>query len=372
MGGFSPAAAGSRLQTATENQPDYVLPDTAEDAFKEAAIGRHLLSEAREFSTELIEPERPTQQTERTTYAAGTIVHHPPTLNDGIPTPGDPWYISNVNPDEVTLFMNGIRTDQQTFADSVEHITNITGRTVSGLHGIHNNTRGALNDIYDAIRGFLSSRWGSEVEKDAMASMKAEILGNLRESPERTLRLVVHSQGAIITSGALFELRAELSPSEWHDLTDRISILALGAGSHCWPNDIPREKIRSFAHSGDIVPQLTLGMSHLQSLFFTEAQVVRPTIAPLAYPENNNDSHAIDSYSRSLPSFLIEAAGSDGPAVAQSLISSIRSGEFPDSVIEDAIQLMLASDESAAFAKTFLREYREGVGNFATWHLIDM
>lgn len=273
-------------------------------------------------------------------------------------TPGSPHYISNYNEGLSHIYINGIMTNEDTFNENVTSVTEITGH---GVHAIHNETEGFFSDIYNSIQGFLSPFLGRIAEPQAVTEMREEILTQLDAGND--VRIVAYSQGAIITSNTLFLLQEELGPERWAEVAPRIQILAFGPGINLWPEGIPTENIKVFVHSEDLVPHPAGLASWLGIDFWQSGQRPEPVVMDRIHPDRY-DAHDFAGYSNDLPHFLIQESAGDPVTLAANLARSIRTGQFPDSVHEDVIRIMIEERRDGEFAEAFYQEMQQGFGNF--------
>jgi hypothetical protein len=133
------------------------------------------------------------------------------------------------------LYVNGISTTKDAQFGSLRHIADHTGARVVGLH---NATQGGVVDVIQSAGDTLDI--GRNPAVDTLAdTVYAEITNG------RTVHLMAHSQGALITSRALTDvyqrLRVEdgLSRREAERLLARVEVETFGGAAGSYP-DGPR------------------------------------------------------------------------------------------------------------------------------------
>ncbi|HWS54013.1 MAG TPA: hypothetical protein VN228_07800 [Pyrinomonadaceae bacterium] len=136
---------------------------------------------------------------------------------------------------QTILYVNGISTTKDSQFDSLREIADHTGARVVG---IHNATQGALVDIIQSGGDTLDI--GRNPAVDALASTVYEEI-----TAGRTVNLMAHSQGALITSRALQDVRGRLmledglSRREAERVLSRVNVETFGGAAGSYP-DGPR------------------------------------------------------------------------------------------------------------------------------------
>jgi hypothetical protein len=150
---------------------------------------------------------------------------------------------------ETLIYVNGINTDKNRQASSLQAIADATGsRTI----GIHNATQGGLLDVAQSLGDKLDV--GSNPAVDTLAET---VYNEIRAG--HSVHLLAHSQGAIITSRALQDvhnrLRLEdgLSRQEAENLLSNVKVETFGGASRRYPNG---PKYVHYVNRRDMVPQL--------------------------------------------------------------------------------------------------------------------
>jgi hypothetical protein len=136
---------------------------------------------------------------------------------------------------ETLIYVNGISTTRQGQFDSLREIADRTGARVVG---IHNATQGGLIDIIQSAGDTLDV--GRNPAVDTLADTVYEEI-----TSGRTVHLMAHSQGALITSRALQDVHNRLrledgrSRGETERLLSRVKVETFGGAAGAYP-DGPR------------------------------------------------------------------------------------------------------------------------------------
>jgi len=193
----------------------------------------------------------------------------------------------------IVLYINGMNTLPETHAETAILLSTITEREVTG---IYNATRGfavdfgqcvldsiqstgfqllefseaAVNRLVDDVKRRFGSRSseptkvGNELRKTLTLAQRTflfdKVLGLtnpataslfrwLIEHPGQRVFIVAHSQGNLVTSGALWALQSVSGPSALTNL----QVYSLASPSPAWPDGI-NFKIKVYGHSNDLVP----------------------------------------------------------------------------------------------------------------------
>ncbi|HEX5709166.1 MAG TPA: hypothetical protein VFX96_17825 [Pyrinomonadaceae bacterium] len=155
-------------------------------------------------------------------YAPGTPLAEVPAV---VPRGG-------VTTDETFIYVNGISTTRESQSASLELIAERTGGRVIGLH---NATEGAFLDIIQSAGDTLDI--GRNPAVDALADTVYEEITN-----GRNVHLMAHSQGALITSRALTDVRSRLmvedglTRREAEGLLARVRVETFGGAAGAYPN----------------------------------------------------------------------------------------------------------------------------------------
>lgn len=206
-------------------------------------------------------------------YPASTPLEAVPTIR------GEP-----AGNDELIVSVNGIRT---TLAEQIEDLEALAAATGSRVVGVHNSTGGAGRDLLQSVadkdtrvESFwvdvfdrASVRMGRSPEKAPLVGREApghrnpatDSLTNViwRQVVEKggSIHLVAHSQGAIITSNALAEvkrrLRTEqrLTPDQATEVLSRCRVETFGGAVHCF---VTGPQYDHYVNTRDWVPLLGL------------------------------------------------------------------------------------------------------------------
>ncbi|HLM02422.1 MAG TPA: alpha/beta hydrolase [Pyrinomonadaceae bacterium] len=168
----------------------------------------------------------------------------PDTPLSGIPavTPG-----GGVRNDETLIYVNGIKTNVRKQAASLQAIADRSG---SRVVGIHNATQNSAADILQSLGDKLDI--GGNPAVDTLADT---VYDELRAG--REVHLLAHSQGAIITSRALQDVKIRLmaedgmSRRDAERLMNNIKVETFGGAARRFP-DGPRYV--HYVNRNDVVP----------------------------------------------------------------------------------------------------------------------
>jgi hypothetical protein len=124
---------------------------------------------------------------------------------------------------------------------------------------VHNDTDQAfdLPEALEMIDDVTRMRFGKEPkikENDAINQMKKQISDALKGVPDgRPIELIAHSQGALVLSNALWQLKREgkLSAADW----ERLDVVVMGPAESRFPPDL--EQVTWYVSDGDAVPGLS-------------------------------------------------------------------------------------------------------------------
>ena len=139
---------------------------------------------------------------------------------------------NGVTSDETLVYVNGINTTKDTQLNSLQQIADRTGARVVG---IHNATQGATLDIIQSIGDTLDI--GRNPAVDTLASTVYDEI-----TAGRSVHLMAHSQGGLITSRALTDVRNRLiledglSPREAEALLSRVKVETFGGAAAYYPD----------------------------------------------------------------------------------------------------------------------------------------
>lgn len=148
------------------------------------------------------------------------------------------------------LYVNGMNTPLSSQAKSMQHIANSTGKEVIG---IHNATHGFLRDGLECTTDKMNV-----FNNGSHRTLTEAIYQHVKTRPNEPLDLVAHSQGGIITSRALHDvknrLRREdgLSKPEVEQALSNVRIQTAGAAAVSYPTG---PKYLHHVNTKDMVPQ---------------------------------------------------------------------------------------------------------------------
>ncbi|WP_224248197.1 hypothetical protein [Hyalangium gracile] len=214
------------------------------------------------------------------------------TFNPGTPLSQVPGVTpkNNPNPSETIIYVNGIGDTKNKQFGSLQQIADTTGAKVLG---VHNATEGMAADVLQCVKDKLDK--GTNPAVDTLAdTVYAELKAG------RSVHLMGHSQGALITSRALSHvanrLRVEdgLSKADTEKLLSKVNVETFGGAAANYP-DGPRYV--HYVNNKDKVPGLFgLGDGEGPEEFLKHAgrdAVVRR----YDYGDNMGDAHRLsDAY----------------------------------------------------------------------------
>jgi hypothetical protein len=148
-----------------------------------------------------------------------------------------PGQIPGANGRNTVLWVNGIRTSA---ADHQGTLQLLEGQGNTRAVGLYNATNGALRDTFQvsADRTENAARangtWRGETQNPATRSLADAIVNHLNTRQE-PLHLMAHSQGAVVTSNALFEARRQLETQHGaaraNELMGRLQVETFGGAA---------------------------------------------------------------------------------------------------------------------------------------------
>lgn len=131
-----------------------------------------------------------------------------------------------------TVYVNGILNS---VADQARFMSGLADATGSAVYGIHNASQGIIGDVWQSLRDKLDL--GRNPPVDAVAEYVHDQL--VSGAP---VNLVGHSQGALILSRALNDVRKQLliedglSKQQVESLLSRVAVTTFGGASGHYPN----------------------------------------------------------------------------------------------------------------------------------------
>ncbi|MCD9185728.1 MAG: hypothetical protein LUM44_04805 [Pyrinomonadaceae bacterium] len=155
---------------------------------------------------------------------------------------------NGVTNNETLVYVNGIRTDVGGQANSLQAIADNTG---SRVIGVHNATSSSVADIFQSLGDKLDI--GNNPAVDTLADT---VYNELRAG--RGVHLLAHSQGAIITSRALQDVKNRLmledgmSRTDAENLLDNVRVETFGGASRRFPDG---PQYVHYVNRNDGVPQ---------------------------------------------------------------------------------------------------------------------
>lgn len=131
------------------------------------------------------------------------------------------------------LYVNGMNTSLSSQVKSMQEIANSTGHEVVG---IHNSTHGAIRDVGECIKDKMNIG-----NNGSHKTLTDTIYNHVKSNPKEPLNLVCHSQGGIITSRALRDVKNRLrledgmSNQQVNDSLKNVRIQTCGAAAVQYP-----------------------------------------------------------------------------------------------------------------------------------------
>ena len=167
----------------------------------------------------------------------------------------DPASMRSVEPDNgaqatrQVVLVNGIMTDVEVQQADMQALAN-TGASVLG---VHNATEGFFNDLFQCVQNKMDL--GENPAVDTLASVLAHAL----KDNTRPVRLVGHSQGAILIANALKRLKAALDDADvvgdaQSAVLGRIHVETFGGAAQRF---IDGPEYTHYVNKADVVPMLT-------------------------------------------------------------------------------------------------------------------
>ena len=133
-----------------------------------------------------------------------------------------------------TIYVNGILNSVE---DQARFMSGLADATGSAVYGIHNASQGIFGDLWQSLRDKLDL--GRNPPVDTVAEYVHDQLVNGGNEP---VNLVGHSQGALIISRALDDVRKQLliedglSKQQVESLLSRVTVTTFGGASGHYPN----------------------------------------------------------------------------------------------------------------------------------------
>lgn len=180
--------------------------------------------------------------------------------NGQVYPPGtDAWQVQGARPNNGTAFtgeriyyVNGIQNTAAFQSQSIQNIANATGAEVVGLH---NSTESMVLDLQQCVLDKLPSFEKSNAATRALAS---QLVTDLQAG--RPVHLMAHSQGGLVTSGALTLAKEYLetvkpgNAAQADALLKNIQVETFGSAAASWPYG---PQYTHYINENDTVPMLT-------------------------------------------------------------------------------------------------------------------
>ena len=190
---------------------------------------------------------------------------------------------SNINRNGVTVFVNGILLEQSTLAKNVQAIAR---EVSSDFYVVVNRAEGAPGlfmgqAVWNAMRGIVNPGLGYQAEPEACLALESFLVQQLDAG--KAVRLLAHSQGALIVSNVLGKLFGSTS-SPLKSKSSLISVESFGGAAVIWPDGIRVTEVKSEA---DFVPELSktwANFSFSQRYQPLNSTRMEPIVLPLERP----------------------------------------------------------------------------------------
>jgi hypothetical protein len=156
---------------------------------------------------------------------------------------------NNPNPSSTIVYVNGINTPKDAQASSLQDIANTTG---SKVVGIHNATEGMGADLAQCVKDKLDK--GTNPAVDTLADT---LYSELKAG--RSVHVMAHSQGGLITSRALdhvynrLRLEDGMSKEQAQKAMSKLEVETFGAAATRYPDG---PQYVHYVNRGDPVPGL--------------------------------------------------------------------------------------------------------------------
>jgi hypothetical protein len=211
----------------------------AVDAFENKATDK-----ARALGTQLFGGSKPDRVFDGHLVGASGKTYPPGTPLSQVPgvTPR-----TNPNPTETLIYVNGISNDKDTQFRSMQQIADRTGAKVVG---VHNATEGMVADLAQCVKDKLDKGHNPAVD-----SLADTVYSELKAG--RSVHLMAHSQGGLVTSRALTDvanrLRIEdgMSKSQVEQMLGKVNVETFGGAAGHYPDG---PKYVHYVNNKDIVP----------------------------------------------------------------------------------------------------------------------
>jgi hypothetical protein len=154
---------------------------------------------------------------------------------------------NNPNPTETFIYVNGISNDKDAQVRSMQEIADRTGGKVIG---VHNATEGMVADLAQCVKDKLDKGHNPAVD-----SMADTVYSELKAG--RSVHLMAHSQGGLVTSRALQDvanrLRIEdgMSKAQVEQMLGKVNVETFGGAAGHYPDG---PKYVHYVNNKDIVP----------------------------------------------------------------------------------------------------------------------
>ncbi len=131
------------------------------------------------------------------------------------------------------VYINGINTDSQSHANTLQQIANVTGAAVVG---VYNKTDGMGSDLAQCVQDKARDKQ-DQGNNAATTTMKEMIIDAIQN--RRNLNVIAHSQGALITNNAVMHAKYDMYSEDMYaklypESYARVKAALAEANKHRW------------------------------------------------------------------------------------------------------------------------------------------
>ena len=264
-----------------------------------------------------------------------------------------------------TIFVNGIVPDAASVLGYVPALRENLRQEVTLIYNREAPARkgGFVRAVANAAAGMFDWRTGVVAEPETVRNLIHVIRSTVAEG--RPVHLVAHSQGAVIVSNALAELR-RTERKWWTAHSSGIFVEVFGAAECEWPAGV---KVREFVSSQDPVPKLTgaaLGvLQKIRSRVNGKPVRANPDVERIVLTTDKArglEAHALTHYLESLPAFYEQLASDlnlyDSKFLARVFVGLLEQHRYEQGFYRKFIQCRAELGDGAFFSEVVRRGRR--------------
>ncbi len=233
------------------------------------------------------------------------------------------------------LVVNGMNMTSESIFNMGQNIANKFGR--ASLM-IPNHTEGKMIDIRNCIVSAFSSRLGVHLESGAAGNLANNLVNRLND--DKPIEIISYSQGTLITSNVLSELKTFLiqghQKEAWNNFASRIDLKTYGAATHVWPSGIGN--ITEYRHMGDPIAGIGNYVSAIQMVSKGTKGDFKSEFATQIKLPVFKDAHSIINYLGSSNFYLKELKGLDPQSQASRILDSMNKKVFSSDEYNSIVQ----------------------------------